>query len=69
MRLPKHQRALAWICHTLAGDRHEERATNLLPDSERIKGLRLSIYQLFARLRFVNGMRIARKYNTHMFEV
>lgn len=56
------------MCKILAGDKYEERATNLLPDEKRIKGLRLATYKLFSSLRYKEGMRLAKKFGTNSFK-
>jgi len=66
-KLSKKQKILSWICKKIAGDEFEERATNLLPEGRRIKGLRLKFYNFFARMRYKEGQRLFRKYGTHSF--
>ncbi len=67
MKLPFNQIILSKVCKALAGDEFEERATNLLPENKRIRGLRLRTYRLFSKLRYWNAIRISRKFNTHIF--
>ena len=67
-RISLKQTILAFICRLLAGDKHEQRATNLLPERNRIKGLRLYLYRYFDHLRYVEGQKLVKKYKTHTFK-
>ena len=55
------------MCVLLSGDKFEERASNILPDKYRIKGIRLKLYKIFAKLNFREGKRLANKYKTNNF--
>lgn len=69
MKISRRQTMLATICKALAGDRHEERTTNLVPDHRRIRGLRLKLYWVFARLRYREAERLVRANGgLHVFE-
>lgn len=66
-KMSKRQKFIHFICVLLAGDKFEERATNLLPKEKRIKGLRLWLFKLFAKLNYLEGNRLSKKYKTHTF--
>jgi len=67
-KISRRQKVFSAICKALAGDVNEERATNLLPEAMRIRGMRLWLYKLASRLRYYEGARLVRKYRTHVFE-
>lgn len=57
----------AFMCKKLAGDSGEERTTNLVPNSKRIRGIRLKMYKFFQKLRWNEADRLVKKYKTHCF--
>ena len=67
-KLSIRQKILSRLCKLLAGGWNEERATNLLPESHRIRGVRLWLYWQFSHLRYIEGQRLVAKYKTHCFE-
>lgn len=67
-KISLRQEFFSWACKRLAGGRNEERATNLLPQYLRIGGVRLWLFKRVARLRYLEGQRLVRKYHTHVFE-
>lgn len=66
-KLSKRQTFFHYMCVLLSGDETEERATNLLPEEKRIKGIRLWLYKIFSYLNYVEGNRLVKKYKTHNF--
>lgn len=67
-KMSKRQKLIHFMCVLLAGDKFEERATNLLPKEKRIKGFRLLVYKIFAKLNYLEGNRLSKKYKTHTFK-
>jgi hypothetical protein len=67
-KLSRRQKFLHWLMVKLAGDWTFERPTNLVPESRRIKGIRLWLYKKVAHLNYLEGVRLVKKYKTHSFE-
>jgi len=67
-KLSLRQRVLSHLCKMFAGGWNEERATNLLPESYRIRGIRLCLYKRISHLRYLEAERLVAKYKTHCFE-
>ena len=64
-KLSFKQKCYSKACKILAGDKHEERATNLLPKEDQITGIRLCLYNYVSNLRYEEGERLYKKYKTH----
>jgi len=64
------QYLIATMCRVLAGNKMEENIPerHLLPDEVCIHGLRLGLWRIFSKLRYKEGLRLARKYGTHVFK-
>lgn len=67
-KLSRYQKVLSRLCKLVAGGWSEERATNLLPESEQIRGLRLWLYERLSRLRYIEGNRLEAKHGTNVFQ-